>query len=326
MADMGIPEIEREDAQELIAAIAQREESMQGDPYEAGGIPMSAAGEECMRSVWYSLRWVTPAQAHEARALRIFETRDIYRDRMMQSLMAACAEYWTAPPSKGKFAVSVAGGWVTGKIDLVVRGVPGKPPGEVFCVVMEPHSEKSFKRVVKSTLKSAHPRHYGQIQIGMQTLGLMRGIYAAVNKSTDELHIEVIKRDIEYTNVRLGSIENTVRSNFAPPRISENPDFFMCRFCDHRATCHERAMPERRTCRNCIHSTPAKNGAESEFDCDRHEMSVPLRDQHAGCDNHLFMPELIPGEQVDASEVDEYVSYAMDDGSNWVDRGQELGK
>ena len=48
-------------------------------------------------------------------------------------------------------------------------------------------------------------------------------------------------------------------------------------------------------------------------------------DQQAGCLNHLFIPALVPGEQIDADPEAETVSYRMADGSVWVDGGRVAG-
>ena len=41
------------------------------------------------------------------------------------------------------------------------------------------------------------------------------------------------------------------------------------------------------------------------------------REQEAGCAAHLYIPDLVPGEQVDAGE--DWVSYRLPDGSAWRD-------
>jgi hypothetical protein len=43
------------------------------------------------------------------------------------------------------------------------------------------------------------------------------------------------------------------------------------------------------------------------------------RDQEAGCAAHLYIPDLVPGEQVDAGE--DWVGYRLADGTTWRDGG-----
>jgi hypothetical protein len=39
-------------------------------------------------------------------------------------------------------------------------------------------------------------------------------------------------------------------------------------------------------------------------------------EQRAACNRHLFIPDLVPGEVIDAG--DDFVTYRMADGSPWV--------
>ena len=43
-------------------------------------------------------------------------------------------------------------------------------------------------------------------------------------------------------------------------------------------------------------------------------------DQRAGCDQHLYVPDLVPGEQIDAGT--DWVSYQFPDGGVWCDHGR----
>jgi hypothetical protein len=72
-------------------------------------------------------------------------------------------------------------------------------------------------------------------------------------------------------------------------------------------------VPERH-CRSCLHSTPIDDGA---WHCARHGFLLDRRTQETGCSAHLYIPDLIAGEQVDAGE--DWVGYRMPDGSVWCD-------
>jgi hypothetical protein len=98
-----------------------------------------------------------------------------------------------------------------------------------------------------------------------------------------------------------------------PERISEDPSFYLCRWCDHARRCHDGEML-RATCRSCLHVTPEEDGS---WHCDRWGKVLSYPEQQAGCPAHLFIPDLIRGEQIDAGE--EWVSYRMPDGSTWID-------
>jgi hypothetical protein len=65
----------------------------------------------------------------------------------------------------------------------------------------------------------------------------------------------------------------------APPRISNSPGFFKCRFCDDRPVCHLKAAPAI-NCRTCQFSKPISEG---KWWCNRHSMGLPNEKQQVGC-------------------------------------------
>jgi hypothetical protein len=78
---------------------------------------------------------------------------------------------------------------------------------------------------------------------------------------------------------------------------------------------HFRGQMARRNCRTCLSSTPVEGG----FHCNRFKQVNDPHLQRKGCSLHLYIPALVPGEQVDVSEDGHQVSYKMRDGSAWVD-------
>ena len=96
-----------------------------------------------------------------------------------------------------------------------------------------------------------------------------------------------------------------------PARVSDDPAWFECRFCDHRDLCHGEAAAAV-SCRSCLHATPVEGG----WTCARWDQGLDLDAQRQGCDRHLFIPDLVPGDVVDAG--DDHVVYRMRDGGAWV--------
>ena len=72
-------------------------------------------------------------------------------------------------------------------------------------------------------------------------------------------------------------------------------------------------------CRTCLHSTPVEGG----WHCARHDRMRDYGQQLNGCRDHLFIPDLVDGEVIDATE--NFVVYRMKDGTDWVNvvRGEE---
>jgi hypothetical protein len=111
----------------------------------------------------------------------------------------------------------------------------------------------------------------------------------------------------------LAKAERIINAQRPPSKLSTDPSYFICRFCDHAPVCHDGARPPR-SCRTCLHSTPVEDG---KWSCDRTELELTRSVQEAGCLLHLFIPDLVAGEQIDAG--DDWVSYRLRSGEEWRD-------
>jgi hypothetical protein len=154
------------------------------------------------------------------------------------------------------------------------------------------------------------------MQVYMHLTGIMRALYVAVCKDTDALHIERVPADPEMGARLLEKAGRIIFAQHPPERISADPAWFECRFCDHHGLCHgEDAAAV--TCRSCLYSTPIEGG----WHCARHDRLLDPADQRRACTRHLFIPDLVPGEVSDAGE--DFVSYRMRDGSAWTNDARE---
>ena len=157
----------------------------------------------------------------------------------------------------------------------------------------------------------AKPQHAAQMQIYMHLTGITRALYVAVCKDTDALHIERIEADSAMAGRLLEKAGCVIFAQHPPERISEDPAWFECRFCDHHAACHDGGGAAV-TCRSCLHSTPIEGG----WHCARLDRMLAPAEQRAACTRHLFIPDLVPGVVIDAG--DDVVTYRMADGSTWA--------
>ena len=89
--------------------------------------------------------------------------------------------------------------------------------------------------------------------------------------------------------------------------------------CDHAPVCHVKqvnAAAAEINCRTCLHATPVEGG----WHCARHDKALNDAQQRAACTQHLFIPSLVPGQQIDAGE--DWVEYEFDSGNRWRDTGK----
>lgn len=291
----------------IYAAYEARQEDGFRDHLGASGI-----GAECERAIWYSWRWATRAR-HTGRLLRLFQTGHLAEARFVSDLRKIGVTVMDVNPDTGRqWTLRDISGHFGGSMDAVGIGFPEAPKAWHVCE-FKTHSAKSFAGLVKDGVEKSKPQHWAQMQVYMHLADIDRAFYLAVNKDTDELYQERIRRDQEAGLRLLAKAERIIGSAQPPERISLDPAWYQCRFCDHAAVCHGDAMPDRH-CRSCLHSTPVGDG---EWHCERMASSLSSTQQRQGCVAHLFIPGLVHGQQQHAGE--DWVSYRMPDGSEWRD-------
>lgn len=282
--------------------------------YDSLGISVGELGNECDRALWYGLRWASQPEQIEGRKLSIFRTGDRWEDALVADLQRIGVDVFGQQDR-----IRLVAGHVRGKIDGRAVGIPEAPKTE-HLMEFKSSNEKNFKDLKKKGVKASKPLHFVQLQLGMHMFGLSRAGYLVVNKNDDERYFERVEYDAEFCLRILARAERIIRSDDPPSKLHEDPESkaaFACRWCKHKAVCHEGAMP-RVTCRSCLHST-AEMGGDGHWSCARWSKPLGLDEQRQGCPVHLFLPGLIAGEQVDVDEEAETITYRLASGELWVD-------
>ncbi len=275
----------------------------------------SQIGKSCERALWYDFRWTTPAR-FPGRILRLFETGQLEEARLVRNLRRTGATVLDVDPATGRqWRVEAHGGHFGGSLDAVALGLL-EAPRTWHVVEFKTHSAKSFRDLTAKGVAVSKPQHAAQMQVYMHLTGLTRALYVAVCKDTDDLHVERIHADRAVGERLLAKARRIIDAPRPPARISEDPAWWECRLCPHHAVCHESAAAPV-TCRSCLHATPVDGG----WHCARWDTLLPLEAQRRGCGKHLFVPDLVPGEVVDAG--DDHVVYRLPDGATWVNDARE---
>tara|TARA_R100000935_G_scaffold5325_1_gene12254 strand:+ start:7999 stop:8952 length:954 start_codon:yes stop_codon:yes gene_type:complete len=300
---------------------ARESEAAERPQYEGYGISASKLGKECDRELWYDLRWVSPAEVFDGRKLRIFERGNIEEDRVIEDLKRAGLSVDEVNPNTGKqWRFALARGFLRGKADGRVSGVI-EAPKTVHTLEIKSARAADWRGVLEHGLRKHKPDHWHQLHSGMAGLGDDRGLYVMVNKDTEEILTERINFEPEEVTRQEARVERLLDDHIGPMRASDDPAAFVCRFCKHKATCHDGA-PARRNCRTCVFFTFTSDG---NGHCERFETPKRPDSQHKGadCPAHLFLPALVDGEQVDADPERELITYRMRDGFVWTDGATE---
>ena len=267
----------------------------------------SLIGNKCIRSLWYGFRWSLPAM-FEGRILRLFETGQQEEDRIIRNLRDIGIEVWNQDENGNQFRFKTLGGHFAGSIDGVVLGIPesAKTPHLLECKTA---NDRIFKLIQKNGVQAEKPEHYAQMVIYMEFLELTRALYFVVNKNTDEIYTERIKEDPAEVKRLILKAEQVIRSDVPPQGISDNPSWWECKFCDYWKLCFDDFVPAV-NCRTCAHSTPVINdGLKGLWFCN---LCKPTLNQNpkAGCQDHLFIPDLIPyAEPINANTDANWIEY-----------------
>lgn len=304
--------------EEAVAAAATTRQSRRVSP--------SAIGK-CQRHLWYRFRWAHEPEGFEPRMLRLFETGHLEEARMIAWLQGAGVTVEAVDPETGEqWAVEALGGHLFGYLDGIATGIV-EAPKTAHLLECKTHNAKSFAQLQRVGVAIAKPEHVAQMQVYMHLKGLTRAFYLAKNKDTDELYAERVEYDPTDAGRLMLKAEQIVRTSTPPPKLTESADHFGCRFCPSRVVCHENGFENAmvpRNCRTCLHSTACEDG-DGRWHCARHDIyHLTLEQQEQGCPNHLYLPGLVPGEQVDADAAGEWVEYRLADGSTWRDAGMVL--
>jgi len=292
--------LERYVTTKTVRAIYDHYEKMRKNGHRShlGG---SQIGNECERALWYQFRHASTV-SFDGRILRLFETGDREEDRLVANLRAIGVNVWDRDPDTGRqIRFTACGGHFALSLDGVGEGF--EESGKPHTLEFKTMSEKNFRAMERDGLQKSKPIYWAQCQIGMHLSGLDRCAFIAVNKNSDEIYMERVKADPAEGMMLLAKAERIIFSDKPPARINDDPSFFICKFCDYRAVCHD-GQPLDFNCRTCVHSTPERDG-DGKWSCALGRDMVP-------CERHLFNPYAMPWEMTDAGE--DWIEYTTPDG------------
>ncbi len=277
----------------------------------------SAIGHACERHLFYRYRWAHYGEAFDGRKLRLFQTGHVEEARLVAYLRLAGIEVQDVDPGTGQqWEVVALDGHFKGHLDGVAVGIV-EAPATPHLLECKTHNARSFAQLVRGGVHVSHPAHVAQMQVYMHLHGLTRAFYLAKNKDTDELYAERVRYDVAAASALMAKAERVRDAAAAPAKVSEDPNYYLCAAfnCPSYPICHGGGWALR-NCRTCLHSSPITGG---QWQCERHGRVLSLDDQAHGCPHHLYLPSLVPGEQVDTDERAETVTYQLPDGSAFID-------
>jgi hypothetical protein len=255
----------------------------------------SLIGHPCDRGIWYTFRWASP-QTSNGRLLRLFDTGKLEEPRVLRDLRnIGCEVHDVDPVTKRQFRYYDHGGHFAGSIDGAVLGVPGAP-ATWHLLEIKTHNDKSFAGLLREGIQGSKQQHLAQCQVYMGWTGLTRALYFAVGKNDDQLYTERIAFNIgAFQGLRSRALNIITATE--PPEKTENP---LCAFCEHESVCGGRLPLVH--CRTCLHCTPIVDGTDGRWVCRRDNSVRNQMLQERGCDEHLFIPGMVKGTEVERGD------------------------
>jgi hypothetical protein len=243
----------------------------------------SIIGDPCSRRLWYTFRWVR-RETFSGRMHRLFQVGHNAEPRFIEYLKGIGFVIFDKTEDGKQFRISGCEGHYGGSLDSW-----GYLPerynykNKVLFEFKTNNTGSGFVNVGKNGVPKEKPKHYAQMcQYGFKHQ-IEYCVYVIENKNDSDLIIKIVPLDWNYGAALEKKAEDIILSNFPPAKISEQPSYFECKFCDFSKICHENE-PVEINCRSCKLSSPIAN---KEWFCNRFNSVIPQEYIEKGCEYHL---------------------------------------
>lgn len=279
-------------------------------PWKSRRLGGSSIGKECERALWYQFRWASTADElpRSGRSLRLRESGNEQEPLLAELLREGGIELYTVQPGQEdnprqpQIEYTALGGHFVVYLDGIGRGFP-EAPTKWHVVSFKLGMAKYWKEIVAKGLQAANAAYAAQAQIEMHLSGVDRTIVIVRNRDTEDLHAERVRYSVSEADRLLAKAQRIIATDRPPARLNDDPEWYACKLCDHQATCHGNALPAP-SCRTCIHATPRMDG-NARWTCAADAADIDTKRQLAGCERHVYLPDLLASWAVvdDASET-----------------------
>lgn len=283
---------------------------------------MSCIGHACERKLWFDFRW---AKDRSLKASSIKAVEDGFQGEPLQAArfrMVKGIELVTHQDTGQQIGFRDLGGHLSGHIDGIIRGLLQAPKAWHIWEHKQVNPDK-FKKL--NTLKNKLGEdnalaawdeiYYAQAVMYMHYADLDRHYLTCSSPGGRDTISVRTKANSELALRLIDKARRTINAVTPPLGISDNADYFQCKWCDYHSVCfdqddHPRPVNVNINCRTCLHSTPIQDGVDGEWTCNHWKASIPEHGQRIGCERHLLIPSLVYyADVIDADETKNLVVY-----------------
>ncbi len=240
----------------------------------------SSIGDECWRKLWYTFRWVKLGQA-EGRMRRLWNRGHREEPVFEEFLIWAGIRIKTINPETDKqYVFSKVNGHYGGSTD----GIAIITWADKLEIIGEfkTFGSKYFEKLKKEKVKLSNPKYYKQMVSYGKEFKCRNGLFCAVNKDNDEVYFEFVDLDWSLADEMEKKATDIIYAQLPPPRISEQPAYWLCKGCTFNGICHHGEAVEK-NCRSCVHAVPAE---KAQWGCGKFGQLIPKDFLKVGCNEH----------------------------------------
>lgn len=219
----------------------------------------SIIGHACNRFLWYTFRWVLSGY-FKGRMQRLFNRGHETEERFVFWLRSIGFNVWEVDDQGKQFRISGVEKHFGGSMDGATMFPERFRLNDPFLCEFKTYNDKTFKKLVESkSVKKAKPMHFAQMSVYGRKQGFKYALYCAINKNDDDLYFEIVELDWKFGQELENRAEHIITAQVPPPRLSEDPAHFECKFCDYWEVCHKGANYQK-NCRSCENAVPVADG------------------------------------------------------------------
>ena len=204
----------------------------------------SSIGDPCARKLWYRFNGYQSLPFESATLFR-FEDGHRTEDLMIERLrMVEGVTVWNKDENGNQFGLNLFDGKFKGHVDGIIKGLLQSPKTphvlEIKCTEdLNKFRKVKYEKGDKNALKNWNETYFVQAQIYMQAFDLTRHytvVASAGGRDFDSCRTEYEKEVAQRYKDRAFEI---IKAEKEPQKVSDKPDFWLCRMCEFREICHK---------------------------------------------------------------------------------------
>lgn len=278
----------------LAKKITEDVDAFCSDEYDDGfrtHLGCSSIGKECSRELWYDFRWIS-RKKFDGRMQRLFQRGHREEEHAIKYLEGIGCTVWAFDPEKDpelpkekrQITVSAHNGHFGGSVDAVIKLPERYGIDEPLLLSVKTSATGGlFTGYSNKGLQQHKPVYFAQECSYGKLMGIKYALFYVANKNDDDVYFEIVSLSEDVGETMINKAEVIIMSNRPPEKISMNPTFQACAYCDKKGVCHSGDKAEK-NCRSCKHASPVEN---KEWFCAKHNGNIPKDFISKGCD-HWF--------------------------------------